>query len=64
MSPDGIPIVFEDEGSDQRALVFVHGWSCDRSYWSEQMAAFAQIYRVVAVDLPGQGQSGFVAGFA
>ena len=59
MSPDAIPIVFEDEGSGQRALVFVHGWSCDRSYWSEQMAAFARSYRVVAVDLPGHGESGF-----
>jgi pimeloyl-ACP methyl ester carboxylesterase len=38
-SPDGIPIVFETDGSGSPALVFVHGWSCDRSYWSRQMDA-------------------------
>ena len=41
-----------------RALVFVHGWSCDRSYWVNQMASFAPRHRVVAIDLAGHGESG------
>ena len=57
-SPDGIPIAFEVDGSGDHALVFVHGWSCDRSYWAKQLPAFETRYRVVAMDLAGHGESG------
>ena len=57
-STDGIPISFEAAGSGIRALVFVHGWSCDRTYWHQQVAAFADAYRVVTIDLAGHGASG------
>jgi pimeloyl-ACP methyl ester carboxylesterase len=57
-SRDGIPICFEAHGSGTPALVFVHGWSCDRSYWGQQWAAFSDRHRVVAVDLAGHGESG------
>jgi pimeloyl-ACP methyl ester carboxylesterase len=58
ISPDGIPIQFEVEGTGRRALVFVHGWSCDRTYWRGQIDAFAHAFQVVAVDLAGHGASG------
>jgi len=57
-SSDGIPIHFEVDRTGRRAIVFVHGWSCDRTYWASQMRAFADRYRVVAVDLAGHGESG------
>jgi sigma-B regulation protein RsbQ len=38
-------------------LVFVHGWSCDRTYWDRQMEHFAARYQVVAIDLAGHGES-------
>lgn len=57
-SADGIPIGFEVTGSGDRALVFVHGWSCDRTYWRRQANVFADAYRVVTIDLPGHGESG------
>ena len=38
--------------------MFVHGWSCDRSYWAAQTRHFSSRYRVVAVDLAGHGESG------
>ncbi len=57
-SPDGIEIEFDVAGTGTPAIVFVHGWSCDRTYWREQMAAFAGRYRVVAIDLAGHGASG------
>ena len=40
ISPDGIRIRFDVDGSGSRANVFVHGWSCDRTYWAPQMRAF------------------------
>jgi pimeloyl-ACP methyl ester carboxylesterase len=57
-SPDGIPIRFEVTGAGKRAIVFVHGWSCDRTYWRHQVGAFADAYRVVSIDLAGHGESG------
>ena len=44
-------------GGRERALVFVHGWSCDRTYWPHRWA-FRRQHRVVAVDLAGHGDSG------
>jgi len=38
--------------------VLVHGWSCDASYWDNQVEALAPTYRVVRVDLAGHGSSG------
>jgi len=39
--------------------VFVHGWSCDSGYWSNQIPYFAPKYRVVCIDYAGHGNSGF-----
>lgn len=60
-APDGVPIVYEVRGESEAgepALVFVHCWGCDRTYWREQLDVFAADYRVVAMDLAGHGESG------
>jgi pimeloyl-ACP methyl ester carboxylesterase len=57
-SPDGLEIRYEVIGRGQPALVFVHGWSCDRSYWRAQLDHFASSHRVIAIDLGGHGESG------
>jgi pimeloyl-ACP methyl ester carboxylesterase len=57
-SPDGIEIRFEAAGSGAPALILVHGWSCDRTYWRGQLGPLAARHRVVAVDLAGHGESG------
>jgi pimeloyl-ACP methyl ester carboxylesterase len=55
---DGIPIAYEAHGKGIPALVFVHGWSCDRSYWNGQLEPFSTQYKVIAIDLAGHGESG------
>lgn len=55
---DGVPIHFDVAGLGSPALVFVHGWSCDRTYWKRQMEAFQSNHMVVALDLAGHGESG------
>ena len=55
---DGVPIAYSSAGRGETTLVFVHGWACDRSYWSAQMGPLSSSYRVVAIDLAGYGQSG------
>jgi len=57
-SADGVPIHYHAEGDGLPALVFVHGWSCDGSYWSEQVRSFSPRHRVVTIDLAGHGTSG------
>jgi pimeloyl-ACP methyl ester carboxylesterase len=55
---DGVEMVYEAAGSGATTLVFVHCWACDRTFWREQLDVFAADYRVVALDLPGHGESG------
>ena len=57
-SPDGVRISYEVHGTGTTALVLVHGWSCDRSYWAGQLGPFSRDFQVVAIDLPGHGESG------
>jgi pimeloyl-ACP methyl ester carboxylesterase len=55
---DGVPIHYDVAGLGSPALVFVHGWSCDRTYWERQLEAFQFNHLVVALDLAGHGDSG------
>ena len=55
---DGVKISYDAQGTGQPVLVFVHGWSCSREYWKEQVAHFAKKHKVVTIDLAGHGQSG------
>lgn len=57
-SADGLPVSADVRGAGTPALVFIHGWSCDRTYWRAQMEHFAPSHRVVAIDLGGHGASG------
>ena len=57
-SPDSIQIAYEVHGNGAPALIFVHGWSCDRSYWRGQLEPFSRNFKVVAIDLAGHGEAG------
>jgi pimeloyl-ACP methyl ester carboxylesterase len=54
---DGIKLAYLDEGSGEPAFVFIHGWTCDRSYFKPQHDYFKPRHRVVSVDLRGHGES-------
>jgi pimeloyl-ACP methyl ester carboxylesterase len=56
-SIDGERIAYETRGAGKLAIVFVHGWSCDRTYFGKQLDAFAGKFRVVGLDLAGHGES-------
>ena len=57
-SADGVVIRFKDHGAGEPAVVFVHGWACDQSYWKWQVPHFAAARRVITLDLAGHGASG------
>src|SRR5215218_1122550 len=54
---DGARIHYKSYGKGKDALVLVHGWTCNLDNWREQIPDFAKRNRVIALDLPGHGQS-------
>lgn len=58
VSPDGVPIAYSTYGTGKTALVLIHGWSCDTSYWAAQLQPLSRDFQVVALDLGGHGESG------
>lgn len=54
---DGCRIYYEAAGCGPIAIVLIHGWTCDHTFWDAQVAALKSRYRVIAVDLPGHGRS-------
>ncbi len=57
ISADGVEIRFDVQGEGEPALVFVHGWSGNRTNWDVQMDYFSDKYKVIAIDLAGFGES-------
>jgi pimeloyl-ACP methyl ester carboxylesterase len=54
---DGTEVFYRDAGAGPTTLVFIHGWACDHTVWSEQVAGLREHARLLLVDLPGQGRS-------
>lgn len=48
---------YEVHGEGEPTIVFVHGWSCHRLFWAEQIERFQRVRHVVALDLAGHGES-------
>lgn len=48
---------YKSYGKGPEALVLIHGWSCNMDYWRDSIADLAKRNRVIAIDLPGHGQS-------
>jgi pimeloyl-ACP methyl ester carboxylesterase len=54
---DGAKVHYTDYGKGENALLFVHGWSCDETFWASQASALGAKFHVITIDLPGHGQS-------
>ena len=55
---DGLRVHYESFGTGSEALVFIHGWVCDLSFWRGQEALYNQPNRrALLIDLPGHGSS-------
>jgi pimeloyl-ACP methyl ester carboxylesterase len=57
LSRDGVRLAYDTAGDGGPAMIFVHGWSCDRSYLAPQFEHFATGHAVAAVALRGHGDS-------
>ncbi|CAN5849554.1 alpha/beta fold hydrolase [soil metagenome] len=54
---DGARIHYVNYGNGSEALVLIHGWTVNLDNWRDQAPDFAKRNRVIAIDLPGHGQS-------
>ena len=52
-----VEINYFQQGHGDTALLFLHGWCIDGTYWKDQMEYFSKNYAVYAIDLPGFGKS-------
>jgi pimeloyl-ACP methyl ester carboxylesterase len=50
-------LAYDAGGEGDPHMLFLHGWCGDRSFFAPQFDYFSAAHRVVAVDLPGHGES-------
>ena len=55
---DGKTIAYIDEGRGEQTLLLIHGLGTNAKGWQRNIPALSRHYRVIALDLPGHGQSG------
>ena len=53
---DGARVHYESYGRGKDAIVFIHGWTCDLTFWRGQAPVYEK-HRALLIDLPGHGQS-------
>lgn len=67
---NGAELRYVESGAGEPPLLFVHGWTCDRTNWRYQLPEFANHHHVFALDQRGHGESDkpdqdyTIAGFA
>jgi pimeloyl-ACP methyl ester carboxylesterase len=52
----GAGVHYESYGKGREAVVFIHGWTCDLTFWRGQAPVYTK-QRALLIDLPGHGQS-------
>src|SRR5689334_9550758 len=53
---DGSRVHYESYGKGREAVVFIHGWTCDLTFWRGQAPVYEK-RRALLVDLPGHGRA-------
>lgn len=56
LTRDGVKLYYDEAGSGS-PIVFVPGWTCNRSHFAPQAAHFSSAHRCISVDLRGHGES-------
>ncbi len=54
---DGMRLGYQRAGEGDPAIVFIHGWCCDRSHFAPEFDHFAARHAALSLDLRGHGES-------
>lgn len=54
---EGLNLYYEQEGSGDPPLLFIHGWCCDHTFFQPQFDHFKAAHAVTTMDLRGCGSS-------
>lgn len=54
---NGFTICYDDLGTGETPVIFIHGFPFDKSSWQPQLEYFKDTQRVIAYDIRGYGQS-------
>lgn len=57
MRADTFPTAYEDTGGNKPPVILIHGVGLSQAMWDAQIAALAQAYRVITLDMLGHGGS-------
>jgi pimeloyl-ACP methyl ester carboxylesterase len=57
LSRDTLHLEYHVYGQADPAVILIHGWACNASYWKEQLDALKGRYTVVTMNLGGHGAS-------
>jgi pimeloyl-ACP methyl ester carboxylesterase len=57
-SRDGVEIAYSEAGNGPVSLLLIHGGLASRAFWTPQLAALGDSFRMAALDLAGHGESG------
>src|SRR5579884_2569674 len=52
----GVSLRYDRAGSGP-AVLFVHGWTCNRTFWERQVVGLRDRFTAITVDLRGHGES-------
>jgi len=55
-SHDGVSLRYDRAGSGP-AVLLIHGWTCNRTFWQHQVTSLRDRFTVITVDLRGHGES-------
>ena len=56
-SADGNSIFYRVHGKGEPAILFVHCWTCNHTFWEDQVEYFSNNHQVIVPDLTGHGMS-------
>ncbi len=54
---NGISVCYDDLGTGNIPIIFIHGFPFDKSMWRNQLAHMSRTHRVIAYDVRGFGKS-------
>ncbi|MBB6331839.1 pimeloyl-ACP methyl ester carboxylesterase [Chryseobacterium sediminis] len=57
VSSDGQKIHYEESGTGNTTLIFVHGWLGNAEWWADQQESFKNKFHIIQIDLAGHGKS-------